>query len=284
MITIKVLIENRKPDNRNNLETEHGLALHIEHKNQRILFDTGASEAFGRNAQKLGIDIDQVDMAIISHHHYDHGGGLPFFLENNVKSKVYLGKQPSGDVLFKAWAGLLKKHIGLNKQVFAKYPDRFLFLNDMAEIAPDIFIITNICNKYKRPKGNNKLLIQKNGVLRPDKFEHEIIVVLKDKEELVVLTGCSHNGILNMIETVTHNFPNIPIKAVVGGFHLAGIPIEHLMPESRQEIEEIGYQLLKYPIKKVYTGHCTGLKSYKILKRVMGNKLEYITTGAFIDI
>jgi len=284
MIKIKALIENRKSDNHNNLETEHGLSLYIEHNNQKILFDTGASEAFGRNAKKLGVDLTQIDMAIISHHHYDHGGGLCFFLENNVKSKVYLGKQPSGNALFKALGGILKKHIGLDKQVFTKYPDRFLFLNKMDEIAPDVFIITDICNQYQRPKGNDKLMIEQNGVLRPDKFEHEIIVVLKDEEELVVLTGCSHNGILNMVETVTQNFPNIPIKAVVGGFHLAGIPIEHLMPESRQEIEAIGSQMLKYPIKKVYTGHCTGLKGYHILKGVMGDQLEYINTGACIDI
>ncbi|MBF0235937.1 MAG: MBL fold metallo-hydrolase, partial [Desulfamplus sp.] len=261
---ITALIENIKSDSRSDLETEHGLSLHIEHNNLNILFDTGGSEAFGRNAAKLGIDLTQVDIAILSHHHYDHGGGLPWFISKNLQSKIYLGRPPSGDLWFKAFGGLLKKNIGLDSQLFIANLKRFVFLNTMTEIAPDIFVLTDICKKYPRPKGNRKLLIEKNGDLEPDNFEHEIIIVLKDRGELVVITGCSHSGILNMVETVVRNFSDIPIKALVGGFHLAGIPIKSLMPESRQEIQEIAAQILKYSVKRVYTGHCTGMKGYNI--------------------
>lgn len=281
---ITALIENREPDNRNDLETEHGLSLHIEHNGRNILFDTGASESFWHNAEKLGINLKQIDLTILSHHHYDHGGGLPFFLETNLQSRVYLGRRPSGDPLFKGLGGVMKKYIGLDPKLFEKYPDRFLFLNHMAEIASDLFVITEICNRYPRPKGNSKLMVEKDGTMQPDTFDHEVVTVIKDRGELVIITGCAHSGILNMVETVIRNFPDTPIKAVVGGFHLAGIPIEHLMPESRDEIEKIAAQMLKYPIRKVYTGHCTGMKAYEILKSVMGDKLEYIKTGTSITL
>lgn len=280
---ITALIENRKSDNHNDLETEHGLSLYIEHNNHKILFDTGASDAFGRNAATLGIDLARVNIAVLSHHHYDHGGGLPCFLKINPYAPVYLGRRPSGELWFKAFAGMKKKYIGLESDLFTKELNRFVFINKMmVEISPDIFMITNICRKYPRPKGNRKLQLKNRDRWKEDNFEHEIIIVLKDKDELVVLTGCAHSGILNMVQTVTENFPDTPIKAVIGGFHLAGIPIASLLPETREEIESIGNLMLKYPVKKVYTGHCTGMKGYGILKNVMGKTLEYISTGTSI--
>jgi 7,8-dihydropterin-6-yl-methyl-4-(beta-D-ribofuranosyl)aminobenzene 5'-phosphate synthase len=105
---------------------------------------------------------------------------------------------------------------------------------------------------------------------------------MKQDEQLVILTGCAHSGILNMVETVVTRFPDIPIKAVVGGFHLAGIPIPSLLPETESEIKAIATELLTYPIETVYTGHCTGMKAYGILKGVMGERLEYLDTGRSI--
>lgn len=281
---ITALIENRKSDNHSDLEVEHGLSLHIEYSSHNILFDTGCSEAFARNAEKLGVNLKLVDMAILSHHHYDHGGGFNFFLEHNDKSKVYLGKRPHGDALFKDLGGMMEKYIGLDKTLFDKYTDRFLFINGLAEISHDIFVLTDICNKYPRPKGNSKLMVKTDSGLEPDRFEHEIIVVIKENGKLIVLTGCAHSGILNMVETVVRNFPNTPIKAVIGGFHLPGIPVEALLPETPEEIAAVASQMMKYPIEKVYTGHCTGMIAYEMLKKVMGHKLEYISTGTSIEL
>ncbi|SLM30756.1 Beta-lactamase domain protein [Desulfamplus magnetovallimortis] len=283
-MNITALIENCITDNREDLEKEHGLSLYIDYNNLKILFDAGASDAFERNAIKLGVDLEKVDMAILSHQHYDHGGGLSRFLEINSKASVHLCRQMKGNTYFKSLGGLINKYIGLDKKIFVKHPNRFVFVNGTAEVSKNVFIITEICRKYPQPKGNSKLLVCENGNWLPDPFDHELIVVIKEEKELVILTGCAHNGILNMVETVVRQFPDMPIKAIIGGFHLAGIPVPQLLPETIEEIRAIASDLLKYPVKTVYTGHCTGMKAYGILKEVMGNKLEYLDTGKTISI
>mmetsp|Transcript_1022 Transcript_1022/g.790 ORF Transcript_1022/g.790 Transcript_1022/m.790 type:complete len:86 (+) Transcript_1022:108-365(+) len=79
-------------------------------------------------------------------------------------------------------------------------------------------------------------------------------MVIKENNELVVFTGCSHNGILNMIDTVVNHFKGIPIKAVIGGFHLVGLPMFNTMAESKSKIEGISKKTLNYSIKKIGNG------------------------------
>jgi 7,8-dihydropterin-6-yl-methyl-4-(beta-D-ribofuranosyl)aminobenzene 5'-phosphate synthase len=117
-----------------------------------------------------------------------------------------------------------------------------------------------------------------------DRFEHELVTVVRDKEGLVVFTGCSHRGILNMVDAVSSQFQGVPIKALFGGFHLTGLPKLNTMAGSKREVEGIGQEMLKYPIDKVYTGHCTGPKAYRVLKGVMGDKLEYLPTGGDVEV
>jgi 7,8-dihydropterin-6-yl-methyl-4-(beta-D-ribofuranosyl)aminobenzene 5'-phosphate synthase len=279
---ITTLIENTKLENRNDLIAEHGLSLNISFNDKNILFDTGATDAFSKNAEKLEVDIQKADMAVISHHHYDHGGGLALFLEKN-KAKIYMKQYEEKEHYFKA-LGIIKKHIGLDKNLFSNYPNRFSFVNKFTEISPDVFILTKIEKQYPMPKGNSRLFAKKGNICELDKFEHELIMVIKQENELVVFTGCSHNGILNMIDTVVKKFQGVRIKALFGGFHLVGVPIMNTMAGSKKEVEGIGKDMLKYPIDKVYTGHCTGIKAYQVLKNVMGDKLDYCPTGSIIEV
>ncbi|MBQ2720991.1 MAG: MBL fold metallo-hydrolase, partial [Clostridia bacterium] len=89
-MTVTTLVENTAIND--NFCSEHGLSLYIEVKGLRILFDMGQTELFAENAEKLGIDLENVDIAVISHGHYDHGGGLKKFLEINKKAPVYISR------------------------------------------------------------------------------------------------------------------------------------------------------------------------------------------------
>ena len=282
---VTALVENTRLEDRQDLSPEWGLSLHIRHDGAQILFDTGATETFGHNAERLGVDIREVDVVVVSHHHYDHGGGLAHFLETNSKAKVYLRRNQAGDPHIRAFFGIVNRYVGLDRSVLRKNADRFEFVDAFTQIRPDVFLLTEIGNRYPLPKGNRHLFVEDGGTRELDRFEHELILVVRDKEGLVVVTGCAHRGILNMVDAVSSQFQGLPIKAVFGGFHLiGGLPMLNTMAGSRREVEGIGEEMLKYPIKKVYTGHCTGPKAYRVLKDVMGDKLEYLPTGAGVEV
>jgi 7,8-dihydropterin-6-yl-methyl-4-(beta-D-ribofuranosyl)aminobenzene 5'-phosphate synthase len=98
----------------------------------------------------------------------------------------------------------------------------------------------------------------------------------------VVFTGCSHNGILNILDTVVENFPETPIIAVFGGLHLMVPPDEDVVDPVK--LEMLAGRLLQYPVGKIYTGHCTGIQAYKFLKSIMGERIEYLATGSKVTI
>jgi 7,8-dihydropterin-6-yl-methyl-4-(beta-D-ribofuranosyl)aminobenzene 5'-phosphate synthase len=280
---ITTLIENTRSDHKDGLNAEHGLSLHISFHQKTILFDTGASDSFSQNAERLEIDLSTVNAAVLSHHHYDHGGGLPLFFALNSNAKVYLKKPPDGECYFKALL-FRKRYIGLEKHLFKMYPTRFVFIDEFTEILPDVYAFTNIGNAYPKPKGNRYLYVKRGPHWRLDNFAHELIIAIKENGELVVFTGCSHSGMLNMIDTVAKKFNGIPIKAVIGGFHLIGLPRRNTMAGSKSEIQNLARRILSYPVQSIYTGHCTGQKAYTVLKSVLGEKLRHLRTGTILEI
>ena len=246
IIKVVTLIEETKINESKDIVAGHGLSLYIERNGQRILFDTGPSSQFIRNSEILGIDIKKIDLVVISHAHMDHLGGLPFFLWINKKATVYLSKNALKNQAFRAMSSKM------DEGSF----NRIRFVDKISEIAQGIFIMTDIEERHP---------------IR-DRVDHEIILIIKNNNKLIIYSGCSHNEILNIIETVTEAFPNFYINAVIGGFHLVG--------EDRDFVEKIGRELMKYPLEKIYTCHCTGVENYRTLKTILGTKIEYIPTGS----
>jgi 7,8-dihydropterin-6-yl-methyl-4-(beta-D-ribofuranosyl)aminobenzene 5'-phosphate synthase len=274
---VTALIEDIKPDN-SDLYSEKGLSIHIQRDDDNILFDTGVTGAFVDNARKLGIDLTAVDVTAISHGHFDHGGGLGRFMELNESSPVYLRPQSNGNHYFKAFY-FLKKDIGLDKQLFADYADRIHLITKFTEIARDTYLLTDMPLKYPAPAGGKYLYMEKGNQVVPDDFSHEQMMVILEEDGMVIFSGCSHHGVLNMVEAALDQFPNTHIKALFGGFHFIGLPFFNHTAESKENIESIGSKLAEYPIERVYTGHCTGRKGYPLLKNVMGDSVDYFATG-----
>ncbi len=277
------LIDNTRLPGREDLATEHGLALCILTRGQQILFDTGVSGVFHSNAQKLNVDTAQATLAVISHHHFDHGGGLATFFEANQQAQVYLRNSRTEDFYFEFYYPI-RRWVGLDKSLFKRYSHRFAWISQSCEIAPGVFILTQIGEQYPPPKGNRHLFAGTGRSRERDDFEHELILVVREDAGLTVFSGCSHHGILNMLEAVLEQFPDQTIRAVFGGFHLIDLPVINNMAGSRAEVEGLGRALLNYPVEKIYTGHCTGNKAYRILKGVMGAKLEYFATGCSVEL
>jgi 7,8-dihydropterin-6-yl-methyl-4-(beta-D-ribofuranosyl)aminobenzene 5'-phosphate synthase len=298
-LEIVTLIENTCRDS--SLVAEHGLSLYIESRGHRLLFDMGPSEAFLSNAVRLGVDVGAVDAAVVSHAHYDHGGGLSIFLEANDKAPVYLKVGADGDYYGNIGAKLppwllgviyprvshslrFSRYIGLDKAVMNRHDERFEYVADHTSVYPAISLVTDLNGGLPQPEGN-KFLLEKGGeTLAPDSFAHELMLVIREPDGLVLFTGCGHNGILNMVAAARRSFTDQPIKAVVGGFHLALQPGRPKIAGTPADIESVADALLQAGVGVVYTGHCTGEEAYRILKGVLGDKLGRLYTGARIII
>ncbi len=280
---VTTLIENSMLEGREDLVAEFGLSLHIQRGDLQILFDTGASGAFADNAERLGINLAKVDSAVLSHQHFDHGGGLQRFLAINDHARVHLRASGWAPRYFRALV-VVKRPIGLDASLFDRFAHRFELVTASTEIAPGVVLITDIGSNHPRPEGNRHLFVERGGSLEPDPFEHELVLAVREDDGLVVFTGCSHHGVLNMIEAARSRFPDLPVKAVFGGFHLIGVPFLDSMAAPREEVEAIGWKLLELTAGPVYTGHCTGRKAYGVLAGVMGSSLRPFSTGTSVDV
>ena len=271
---IRMLIENEKLDNHPELEKEHGLSMLLSTNGENILFDTGATGKFIDNADKMGINIEDIDTLVISHGHYDHGGGLSRFLERNKKARVIMHSKAREKHYIKV---LFKKFdASIPETVFNNYSNRITFIDETTEISRGVFIITDAVKIDPWVKFNKRMLIKKEGKFVADDLKHEITLAVENDKKLVIVTGCSHNGVINMIKSVESKLPGMPIQSVIGGFHIIG--------ESEQTVRELGRQLSGFNIEKTYTCHCTGKKSYKVLKDELKERIDYLCTGRDIEL
>lgn len=257
---ITVLMENTAL--RDDLAAEHGLSLYIETAEKRILFDTGQTGAFADNAAKLGIDLSRVDFCILSHGHYDHGGGLARFLQINDHAPVYLSRHAFGEYFSSG------KFIGLNPELEGN--PRLIPVADVLEIGEGITLCS--CNDLVRPFsfGVFGQTLRQNGRHLEDAYLHEQYLILEEQNRKICFSGCSHKGVLNILHWLR---PDV----FLGGFHFIKID-----PEGRELQDALGH-LKAFPTR-YFTGHCTGQAQYDVLKQALGNRLDYLHTGTVIEL
>jgi 7,8-dihydropterin-6-yl-methyl-4-(beta-D-ribofuranosyl)aminobenzene 5'-phosphate synthase len=277
-MNITVLVDNNPNPARPELRAEHGLSLFVEAGGARILFDTGASDLFLMNAKLLGIDPSTVDAVVLSHGHYDHGGGLAAFAEINKGAAIHLGQGAMDEHYIKV-VGPLRKKIGLSRVLRAAIGERLIVVRGKREIAKNVFLVSPIEPGARIPSDRKLFFMKTGGSIRQDDFAHEVMLAIEEKNEVVLLTGCSHNGLMNMIEAAQKAFPGKTLKAVIGGFHLTN-PITKKLGETPEYIRSIGQALAGNPrILKVISGHCTGIPAFGLLKQEMNEKLGQLEVG-----
>ncbi|KAF0206856.1 MAG: beta-lactamase domain-containing [Actinobacteria bacterium] len=276
---ITVLVDHEASSD--SVDTEWGASIHIRWRAHSILFDMGTSGLFADNARILGVPIEDVNFAVVSHSHLDHGGGLArFFSETNAPVWARAGMTP--DLFMKL--GPIRKRVGIDADVVGDNADRFRFVDRDTEVVPGVHLLTAISNEQPAPRGNRVLMRGEGGRLVPDDFSHELALVIEDDGGLVVFTGCSHHGVLNIVESARRAFPDSPVKALVGGFHFMGIPIAGLLGESSAAIEDVAGRLGAMAIPQIITMHCTTRKGYETLQRAYGPGITYAGAGASVEL
>ena len=257
-----VLTDNRTQNP--SLLTEHGLSILLETDKHRILLDTGASDVFIRNAEKIGIDLSTVDYVFISHGHSDHAGGLKHFMEINTQTQVIVSPD--------AMSGKFFSKRGNLHSITTEWPEgieeRCILIDHTQEVADGLHVIAQIPQTHPMPEGNQHLFVEDaDGNYVNDDFRHELALYTDG----LLFTGCAHSGLENILAACPY-----PIRTVVGGFHLLD---NH---EGEEELTALGKRLIGDGGPQFYTSHCTGDKVFAILKAVMGEELQPFCCGTTI--
>ena len=262
-MNISMLIENTAC--KESLACEHGLSLYIETKRHKILFDTGQSGAFADNAEKMGVDLTGVDIAVMSHGHYDHGGGIARFLEINDRAKVYLNEH----AFRSCWHG--ERYIGLDERL--RENGRLEYVSKETELGEGLILRPCGGMGMRHPLSGEGLTVLENGVHLQDDFRHEQYLSIYEGEKHVLVSGCSHRGILNIM-------PHWKPDVLIGGFHFMKLDPEGA---GRMRLLSAARELAAYPAK-YYTCHCTGEAQFALMKTVLGEQLEYLRGGMTIEV
>lgn len=261
---IHVLVENTS--RRADLTAEHGLSLLIEACGQRILFDMGASAAFADNAACMGVNLSEVDVAVLSHGHYDHGGGMERFLQLNERAAMWVSEH-AFDPHFNA-AG---KDIGLSPYLSA-HPRIRRVQGACAELAEGVRLYSAECVPMHNPPEGAGMTAVIDGERVADDFRHEQYLLLEEGGRRVLISGCSHRGVLNIAACFRAD-------VLVGGFHyMKADPVA-----DAERLRAAALRLMELPTC-YYTGHCTGDVAYGVMRPLMGERLQSICTGQVIEL
>lgn len=268
---VTVLTDNISIDS---LQSEWGLSFFIEYGDRKILLDTGGSDRFIRNAAALGIDISDVDFAVLSHAHYDHSLGMRPFFQLNAKAPFYLSPDAQENC-YSGWK-FLGHYIGLPKGILAEFSSRIVRPSGVCEISKGVYLVPHSTQNLAAAGKKSNMYVRKGWRYIPDDFSHEQSLVIREDDGLVIFNSCSHAGPDVIIDEVRKAFPGESIKAYLGGLHLFRL--------KEDEVRGVAARIKGSGLSKLYTGHCTGDKAFLILKELLGDSVEQFYCGMQVSL
>ncbi len=208
MLKLTILVEDR---NVPGFTAEHGWSVFIEDGAKCILFDTGQSDAFIKNAEKLGIDLARTDIIAISHGHYDHTGGLPSFFRNYGKREPFI--HPAAKLAKYSKKYDPAKYIGMPLMPEVNFNET----KKIVQISEHVYFLGEISTRsFSLDK--NQFYLDKSGE-KEDLLYDDTSLVIKGEKGVYLLCGCCHSGLTNTIEQVKEYFSQ-ELLGIIGGFHL----------------------------------------------------------------
>ena len=297
---LHVLIDNLPNPEKAHLQYEHGLCLLVCINGKNILIDTGASGKFLENLHTLKENEDslplpeKIEAVVISHGHNDHTGGLRRFFEANETAPVYLHSGIQGNWFFSCRPKnnvREARSIGMEQALFAEYPHRFNPTDKPVSITPEITLLpASAEKKYATPMGNEFLYMNDF----PDDFSHELITLIEYSPECyAVVSPCTHNGILNVLEVCAGYIKKLSgrnveecssmIKYFIGGLHYVDyLKMEQGEKETASIIGTASILKGKYPCLNIFSGHCTCTKAGELLGEVLGERYQHFCSGTIV--
>lgn len=281
---LTTLIENHK-DKEKKYEGEHGFSILIENtepgQSIRLLMDTGQSGLFYDNAVEMGISLENLDGLFISHAHYDHAGGVKRLVEEVHVEKMYVGKDFFQKKYYEKKDGTLKDiGIAFSRQDVENVCVEVCEMQEnMKEVFPGVTVYRNFDSVVDYEVLNLHFLVkdfekgeEKYG---QDNFTDEIVLTLDIADGIIVIAGCSHPGIINILKTIEKRSGK-RIRGIVGGTHLVEADEERF-------IKTIA-DLKKMNLDFIAVSHCTGEENLEKIKEAFGEKFIFNCTGNIIKI
>jgi len=264
---------------------EHGLSILIKYKSYKVLFDTGSTPDVLKKNIKLLNGLEGLKSVVLSHGHNDHTGGLSYVM-NNSSADIFMHERAilpkyilrNDKMEFIGTDEVLKTKLThvLNDDQKNKSETRVELISKTTEIAPNIFILSEISLNNDFEEINPSFYIKDHGKFFIDNFEDEVVLVIKTDQGLLILSGCAHRGIVNTVSSVVEFFNNDDVYAVIGG--------THLVSASEDIINKTIKELKKYDPKYLILGHCNGLNAMCMFRNVFENKFEALESGKEIII
>lgn len=257
------------------LIAEHGLSFFIDTGETKLVFDCGGSINPFLNARQLNVSFEDVKTVIISHGHYDHGTGFIDAVDIIKPKKLITGK---GFLREKyAYNGTTQTYLGVgfDKNFLDNKKISHIECSDIYQIDSNCYVISNFTRNHEFETIPNRFVFYDNGEIELDDFSDEVCLVVDTEKGLVVIVGCSHPGIMNMLCSIKERF-NKDIYAVFGGTHLVEAD-EYRIKESLKEMKTLG-------VKATFMSHCSGEKAIEIARNTEGIIAAPLKVGGVVII
>lgn len=275
MLRIITLMENQPSENKA-LKNEHGLSLYIEAQGTRLLFDCGPGDGFLYNARKLGVDLRGLDGVALSHNHYDHAAGYRDLIEGGSPCRVLYTGEGFFERKYASADGLKFCDLssGLEESFLAERGIKRQVCGDSLQVGEGLWLEGNFKRAHAMETIPERFFKRTKRGMERDGFSDEICAAAETERGLILIAGCSHPGILNMVKTVMERHKK-PVWAVLGGTHLVEADKERIHA-TMDELEAMGTRLLAIC-------HCSGDKALETAKSHPGLTLCKLSVGDTMD-
>lgn len=258
------------------LLAEHGLSILIEYQGGNLLFDTGQSDVYCKNAAHMRLNLRKIDAIVLSHGHYDHCGGLPYFPVAKLP-RIYVHPYAFKQRFAASPDSRGYRMIGVPWRLddYKMIGDHIVYVKGITPIMPNAILCPEIPYTVDFEQEPDGFYFGENGSKQKDYFCDEQILVIDDGG-LSVFLGCSHPGVANCLRYVTTLFPGKSIHAVIGGMHLENVGPQRLV-KTIQFLKDL-------KIQKIIPLHCTGLNAAFEMKKQFGDRCLLLKAGDSLEL